>query len=116
MSKKSSGQHWYQVHKSKAGDESVARSDSVQRARDKVRAIEVEVQKARSKVHESLSANLRRLVFGRNPLEEQLHQLLIELEEAKRNSSHVENEARKAGQRAYGSGWAVRNPSRARTR
>lgn len=114
MSKKSSGQHWYQVHKSRAGDESVARSSAVREARARVQSLEVEVQQRKVMVSETLGANLRRLVFGRNPQEDQYQQALTRLEDAKRAAAIVEGEARRAGEKAYGSDWADRNPDRAR--
>ncbi len=116
MSKKSSGKHWYQVHKSKAGDESVARSVAVQVARGRVRTLEIEVQQLRATVSESFGANLRRLVFGRNPKETQLQQLIAKLEDARRAASLAEFEARKTGERAYGSDWADRNPDKVHKR
>lgn len=113
-SSKSNGQHWYQVHKAKAGDASVARSAAVQGARAQVQKIEVEVQQLKVMVSETLGASLRRLVFGRNPQEEQYQQALTKLEDARRAAALVERETRRAGEKAYGSDWADRNPDKAR--
>jgi hypothetical protein len=116
MSRNSSGKHWYQVHKSNAGDESVSRSEAVKGAKGLVRTLEIEAQQLKATVSESLGANLRRLVFGRNPKETQLQQLMARLEDARRAASMAEIEARKAGERAYGSDWAERNPEKVRKR
>ena len=117
MSKKASktnGQYWYQVHKSKAGDESVASSIAVVEAKRHVQALELKVQKLKLSISEGLGSNLRRLLLGPNPNEEEYQQALELLKDARRAAATVEAEIRRSGEKAYGADWADRNPDRAR--
>jgi hypothetical protein len=62
----------------------------------------------------SISSAIRRSIFGRNSLEEQIHQLEIQLLDARSKLSTAEQSARISGETAYSSDWVERNPSRAK--
>jgi len=112
MSKKKTAQNWYQVHKARAGEESVARSKTVAIARDRVRELENQLSTITVGASDSLASVARRLLFGRNPIEEQAHQIRTQLTTARNDASAEEREARIAGGRAYGADWAYRNPDK----
>lgn len=61
MSRKTGGQHWYQVHKAKAGSTSVTESQAVRAALKLVQEAESEVTRCRIEVSESFGSGLRRL-------------------------------------------------------
>ena len=114
MSKKRDAQHWYQVHKARAGAESVKGSASVSAAREKVRSLELQLSDLNARTITSISSVIRRSLFGRNGLEEQIHQLEVQLLDAQSKLSMTERSARTSGEREYSSDWVDRNPSRAK--
>lgn len=114
MSRKKTGQHWYQVHKAKAGSASVAHSPAVRDARARVDELEAEVSRCRREVSETLGSGLRRLLFGLNAQETLLQQASQRLDAAKAAARQAEADARRRGERAYGDDWASRNPDKIR--
>lgn len=114
MSRKSGGQHWYQVHKAKAGSTSVAQSQAVRAARTQVQEAEAEVSRCRRQVSESLGSGLRRLIFGLNAQENLLQQASRRLDAAKAAAAKAEADARQYGEQAYREDWASRNPDKVR--
>lgn len=114
MARKAGGQHWYQVHKAKAGSASVAQSTAVREANALVREAEAEVSRYRSEVSESFGSGLRRLIFGLNAQENLLQQATRKLDTAKATAKQAEAEARRRGEQSYGEDWASRNPDKIR--
>ena len=114
MSRKTEGQHWYQVHKAKAGSDSVAHSPDVREARARVEDLEGEVSRCRREVSEAFGSGLRRLLFGLNAQEILLQQASRKLDEAKAAARQAEADARRRGERAYRDDWASRNPDKIR--
>jgi hypothetical protein len=112
MSKKAWGQHWYQVHKAKAGSASVAQSKAVREAIVQVQELEAEVSRCQREVSETLGSGLRRLIFGLNAQENLLQQASRRLDAAKAAARQAEVDARRRGERAYGEDWASRNPDK----
>lgn len=114
MAKKKDARHWYQVHKARAGAESVKDSASVSAAREKVRSLELEISELNAHSSKSISSVVRRSLFGRNGIEEQVHKLGIQLLDARLKLSMTERSARISGELAYSSDWVDRNPDRAK--
>ena len=59
MSRKKNGKHWYQVHKSRAGTESVEYSKGVAEARAKVRELEGQLFQEKVGYDDSLISGVR---------------------------------------------------------
>ncbi len=114
MSKKTDAQHWYQVHKARAGAASVEGSALVSAAREKVRSLTLQHSELSACTTNSISSTLRRSIFGRNALEEQVHQLEIQLVDARSKLLAIEQSARLSGEKAYSSDWVERNPDKAK--
>ena len=113
MSKKNA-QHWYQVNKSRSGNESVENSKEVAEARKKVLEIEKQAELLRSDTSDSLLSSARRLFLGRNNQEERTYQAEAALTAAKLDMSKAEKNARSKGERAYVADWVTRNPDKAK--
>jgi hypothetical protein len=105
MSKKTNGQHWYQVHKSRAGEESVSSSKEVIESRKKVQELENHASALKATNTDNLGSGLRRLFFGRNQEEELIHQAEEALQKAKSEAFLTEQKVRKNGERAYAANW-----------
>jgi hypothetical protein len=114
MSGKTGKQHWYQVHKAKAGSNSVAQSPAVREARAQVLEAEAELSRCRREVSETFGSGLRRLILGLNAQEEQLQQASRRLDAAKATARQAEADARRRGEQAYRDDWANRNPEKTR--
>jgi hypothetical protein len=114
MSGKTGKQHWYQVHKAKAGSNGVAQSHAVREATAQVREAEAEVSRCRREVSETLGSGLRRLIFGMNAKENLLQQASQRLDAAKATARQAEADARRRGEQAYRDDWADRNPEKIR--
>lgn len=114
MARKTGGQHWYQVHKAKAGSDSVAHSPAVREARARVEELEVDVSRFKREVSNSFGSGLRRLIFGLNAQEGLLQQASRRLDEAKEAERRAEADARRRGERIYGGDWASRNADKIR--
>jgi hypothetical protein len=112
MSRKTGGQHWYQVHKASAGSASVAQSQAVQEARAQVQELEAEVSRCQREVSETFGSGLRRLIFGLNAQENLLQQASRRLDAAKATARQAEADARRRGEQAYRDDWADRNPDK----
>ena len=114
MSKKTDARHWYQVHKARAGAASVEGSASVAAAGEKVRLLDLQHSELSARTTKSISSTLRRSIFGRNALEEQVHQLEHQLLDARSKLLKTEQDARISGEKAYSSDWVGRNPDKAK--
>jgi hypothetical protein len=114
MPRKTGGQHWYQVHKAKAGSTSVAQSQAVREAKTQVQEAEAEVSRCRREVSETFGSGLRRLIFGLNAQENLLQQASRRLDAAKAAARQAEVDARRRGEQAYRDDWADRNPDKIR--
>jgi len=108
------GQHWYQVHKAKAGSTSVAESQAVRAALKLVKEAESEVTLCRIEVSKSFGSGLRRLFFGLNAQENLLQQAIRKLDAANAAATKAEADARRHGEQAYREDWASRNPDKTR--
>lgn len=114
MSKKRNAQHWYQVHKSRSGSDSVEASKEVAEARKKVQEMELQAQQLKADVSDTLLSGVRRLLFGRNEQEQKSFQAEAELGIARSDMNQAVRNARKKGEQAYASDWASRNPDKAK--
>jgi hypothetical protein len=68
MSRSKGKQHWYQVHKARAGSASVAKSQAVLEFKARVQEIDSEISLYRRQVEETLFSSIRRFLFGLNSL------------------------------------------------
>lgn len=114
MSAKRNAQNWYQIHKSRSGDESVENSKEVAEAQLKVRELELQMLQSKVGASDTVLSGVRRLFFGRNAQEERVHQAESALKDAQSNASQAVRDARVRGERAYASDWASRNPDKAK--
>jgi hypothetical protein len=114
MSKKRNAQHWYQIHKSRAGSESVESSREVAEARKRVQQLELQAIQLKNDVSDTVLSSIRRFFFGRNEQEERFFQAEIALRLARSDMSQIVQNARSKGERSYSSDWASRNPDRAK--
>jgi hypothetical protein len=114
MSKRATGQHWYQVHKAKAGQRSVDESKAVRAALKLVQEAEAEVSRCSLEVSESFGSGVRRLIFGLNAHENLLQQAIRRLEAANAAAAKAEADARRQGEKAYSDDWVSRNPDKIR--
>lgn len=114
MSGKKNAQHWYQVHKSRAGTTSVEYSKEVAEARSKVRELEGQLFQEKVGYDDSLISGVRRILFGRSKQEELVYQAELRLKDAKANAEASVREARQSGERSYGADWVSRNPDKSK--
>lgn len=111
-SAKKNAQKWYQIHKAKAGNASVQSSKRVAIARENVRLLEERLSSLNLTDNNSIFSGVRKLLFGRNAIEEKAHQIQEELKSAKL-ALHVEiRETRADGECEYRLDWALRNPDK----
>lgn len=111
---KREGQHWYRVHKARAGEQAVLHSSAVSAASAVVRELEARAGSTRAGCDRRLFSSIRILLFGKNEQERELERIETALLEARRNLSDATNAARTRGELAYGADWAARNPDRAK--
>lgn len=114
MSGKKNAQLWYQVHKSRAGTESVEYSKGVAEARAKVRELEGQFLQMKVGYSGSMISEARRMLFGRSKQEELIYQAELRLKGAKANEQAAVREARQSGERSYGADWVSRNPGKSK--
>lgn len=114
MSGKKNAQHWYQVHKSRAGTESVEYSKGVAEARAMVRELEGQFLQIKVGYSGSMISEARRMLFGRSKQEELIYQAELRLKGAKANEQAAVREARQSGERSYGADWVSRNPGKSK--
>jgi len=110
--KKMTGKDWYRYHGRKAAEKSVNESKSVSLARDEVRRIQNELCHVRDMEDDSLGANIRRALFGKNAGEKELDLRIEVIEKELRSAdatlSAAIKAARHAGWSSYGAAWASR--------
>ena len=114
MSRKKNGKHWYQVHKSRAGTESVEYSKGVAEARAKVRELEGQFLQIMVGYSASMASEARRMLFGRSKQEELIYQAELRLKDAKADEQAAVRVARQSGERSYGVDWVSRNPDKSK--
>jgi hypothetical protein len=113
MSKKKA-QHWYQIHKSKSGRESVENSKAVAEARLKVRSLEAELRDVSVGISDTVFSAARRLLIGRNAQEQRAHKVETDLRDAQSVLRREISDARTKGEGLYASDWVSRNPDKAK--
>ena len=94
MAGKKNAQHWYQVHKSRAGTESVEYSKEVAEARAKVSELEGQFLQIKVGYSGSMMSEARRMLFGRSKQEELIYQAELRLRDAKAHEDAAVREAR----------------------
>jgi len=109
MSTKKSLQNWYQVHKTRSGNESVERSLEVNQARQKVQVLNSIVQTMQQDKESSLISDIRRVFLGRNKRADEIYKAEMTLKDAKSKLVSAESDARSKGERAYAANWASKN-------
>jgi len=114
MAGRKNAQHWYQVHKSRAGSESVEYSKEVVEARAKVSELEGQFLQMKVGYSRSMISEARRMLFGRSKQEELIYQAELRLRDAKAREDASVREARQRGERAYGADWVSRNPGKSK--